>query len=103
MAAAFLVIPFVDGHVAVRAFAVLRQLPVPQRVALLAAGNEVPGVDEAGGLVAEPAPGRFTAGVDLAIRAIALKVAFVAAAVALKVFHSSHLNSGFRIFRLYYS
>jgi hypothetical protein len=30
-------------------------------------------------------------------------VAFVAAAVALKVFHSSHLNSGFRIFRLYYS
>jgi hypothetical protein len=78
MGAAFLVIPFVDGHVAVRAFAVLLQLLPPQRVALVAAGNEVASVDEPGGLVAEPAPWRLAALDYLAIRAIACYVAVFA-------------------------
>jgi hypothetical protein len=77
-----------------RAFAVLRHLPVPQRVALLAAGNEVSGVDEAGGLVAESAPGRLAAFIYLTIRAIRRYVAVFA---AVEAFHS---NSGFRIFAL---
>ena len=94
MAAAFPVIPFVDGHVAMRAFAVLRQLPVPQRVALLAAGNEVSGVDEAGGLVAEAAPRRLAAFIYLAIRAIGRYVAVFAAV------ETSHSISGFRVFAL---
>jgi hypothetical protein len=83
--------------VTARAFAVLRQLPEPLRVALLAAGSEIASVNEAGGLVAEPAPGRFTAGVNLPIGAIGRYVAVLAAV------ETSHSNSGFRIFALYYS
>jgi hypothetical protein len=96
MAAAFLGVPLKYRHVAMRAFAVLRQLPVPQRVALLAAGNEVSGVDKAGGLVAESAPGRLAAFIYLTIRAIRR---YVAVLPAVEAFHS---NSGFRILRALY-
>jgi hypothetical protein len=97
MAAAFLVIPLMDGHVAVRAFAVLLQHLVAQRVALLAAGNEVASVDETGPLVAEAAPGRLAASVNSRIRAIALEMPFVAAAAALQVFYRRHLFPAFKI------
>jgi hypothetical protein len=103
MASAFPGIPLMDGHVAVRAFAVLPQLLVPQRVAALAAGHQGPAVDEAGALVAETAPGRFTAGVNPGIRAVTFEVPSVAAAVALQVFHSSHLKFRLSHFRAYYS
>jgi hypothetical protein len=91
MTAAFLVIPLVDGQFAMRAFAVLFQHLVPQRVADLAAGHQVASIDKAGALVAEAAPGRPAAGVNSGIRAVALEVAFIAAAVACEVFHSGHI------------
>jgi len=55
MAAAFLVIPLVDGHMAVRAFAVLLQHAVALRMAGRAAVYLVE-AEEPGALVADAAP-----------------------------------------------
>ena len=55
MAAAFLVIPLVDGHVAMRAFAVLLQHAIAQRMAGRAAVNLIE-AEEPGAFVADAAP-----------------------------------------------
>jgi hypothetical protein len=91
MIAALLVVPLVDGYLAMGAFAVLFQHLVAQRVADVAAGHQVASVDEACAFVAEAAPGRPAAAVNPGIRAFTLEVAFVAAAMTCEVFHSGHI------------
>ena len=67
-----------------RAFTVLRQLLVPERVTLLAAADQAAAIDEAGAFVAEATPQRLALNVNLAIRAIRRYVAILA---AIKTFH----------------
>jgi hypothetical protein len=74
-------VPFVDGHVACRAFLVLFKLLAVHRMALVAAFHPVAEVEEPCPLVADSAPPGLAIS-ESGIRAVGLDMAVVAAAEA---------------------
>jgi hypothetical protein len=92
MASALLGIPLMDRHVTARAFAVLFQHAMPQRMADRAAVNLIK-AEQPGAFIADAAPGRFPADVDFAIRTIGR---YVAVFITVEALHFP--VSGFHIF-----